>query len=77
MDPFRITFSGTWRFKPDLDAVRIVPLGADVAHIYAPTTITIGTARQPATAYKFLVNEFAIRTAEGWRIATIVPVPAQ
>jgi hypothetical protein len=77
MDHFRSTFAATWKFEPDQDAIRIVPIGADVAHIYAPTKISIGAAGQPGTPYQFLVNEFAIRTAEGWRISTIVPVPAQ
>ena len=77
MDHFRSTFAGTWKFEPDQDAIRVVPVGADVAHIFAPTKITIGAAGQPGTPYQFLVNEFAIRTAEGWRISTIVPVPAQ
>lgn len=77
MDHFRTTFAGTWKFEPDQDAIHIVPMGADVAHIYAPTKITIGAAGQAGTQYQFLVNEFAIRTAEGWRISTIVPVPTQ
>ncbi len=77
MDHFRTTFEATWKFEPDQDAIRIVPMGPDVAHIYAPTKITIGAAGQPGTPHQFLVNEFAIRTAEGWRISTIVPVPAQ
>jgi hypothetical protein len=54
-----------------------MPLGPDVAHIYAPTRITAGAAGQEAAAYTFLINEFAIRTPEGWRISAIVPVPAQ
>jgi hypothetical protein len=77
IEHFRTTFLGTWKFEPDHEAIRIVPLGADVAHIYAPTKITIGAALKMGTAYQFLINEFAIRTAEGWRISTIVPVPAQ
>jgi hypothetical protein len=77
MDHFRTTFAATWKFEPDQDAIRIIPLGPDVAHIYAPTRITAGAAGQPGTPYQFLVNEFAIRTAEGWRISAVVPVPAQ
>jgi hypothetical protein len=77
MEHFRIVFLGTWKFEPDQEAMRIVPMSADVAHIYAPTKITIGPAGEPGTPYQFFVNEFAIRTAEGWRISTIVPVPAQ
>lgn len=77
VDHFRAVFAGTWRFEPEEDAIRVLPLGPDVAHIYAPTRITVGGAGQEGTTYAFLVNEFAIRTAEGWRISAIVPVPAQ
>lgn len=74
---FRSLFSGIWRFEPDEDAIRVLPLGPDIAHIYAPTRITVGAAGQEPATYTFLVNEFAIRTAEGWRISAIVPVPTQ
>lgn len=77
IEHFRTVFTGTWRFEPDEEAIRIMPLGPDVAHIYAPTRITAGAAGQAAATYTFLVNEFAIRTPEGWRISAIVPVPAQ
>jgi hypothetical protein len=33
MNHFRTTFTGTWRFEPDQSAIRVMPLGADVAHI--------------------------------------------
>jgi hypothetical protein len=39
--------------------------------------ITAAGAGQQAGTYPFLVNEFAIRTPDGWRISAIVPVPAQ
>jgi hypothetical protein len=74
---FRTIFAGTWRFEPDEDAIRVIPLGPDVAHIYAPTRITAGAAGQPEAIFQFLVNEIAIRTPDGWRISAIVPVPAQ
>ncbi len=77
IEHFRTTFKGVWRFEPDQSAIRVTPLGADVAHIYAPTQITAGAAGRPAATYAFLVNEFAIRTPDGWRISAIVPVPVQ
>jgi hypothetical protein len=77
VDHFRTVFAATWRFEPDEEAIRVMPLGPNVAHIYAPTRITAGAAGQEAATYTFLVNEFAIRTPEGWRISAIVPVPAQ
>lgn len=77
VDHFHTAFAGTWRFEPVEDEIRVLPLGPDVAHIYAPTRITAGAAGQEAATYTFLVNEIAIRTAEGWRISAIIPVPAQ
>jgi len=77
IDHFRAAFAGTWRFEPDEDAIRVMPLGPDAAHIFAPTRVTAGAAGQEAATFTFLVNEIAIRTPEGWRISAIVPVPAQ
>jgi hypothetical protein len=57
MDHFRVTFSATWKFEPDQEATRIVRISADVAHIFAPTKITVGAAGQPGTAYQFFVPE--------------------
>lgn len=74
---FRDVFAGTWRFEPDEGAMRVVPLGPDTAHIYAPTRITAGAAGRPEATFQFLVNEIAIRTPDGWRISAIVPVPTQ
>ena len=73
-DHFRTTFSATWKRKPDHDASRVDPLGSDLTHICAPARVTVGAAGTP---YQFLVNDFAIRTAVGWRISFVVPVPAQ
>jgi hypothetical protein len=36
LNHFRTIFAGTWRFEPDESAIRVVQLGPDVAHIYAP-----------------------------------------
>jgi len=77
IDHFRTIFAGTWRFEPDLDAIRIMPLGPDAAHIYAPTRVTAGAVGQEAATHTFLINEFAVRTSDGWRISAIVPVPTQ
>ena len=77
IEHFRTIFAGTWKFEPDHGAIRVIPLGPDVAHIYAPTSITAGATGQPAATASFLINEFAIRTPDGWRISAIVPVPTQ
>jgi len=77
IEHFKETFKGVWKFEPKVDDIRIIPLTADVAQIYAPTQITLGASEATAKTAPFLVYEVAVRTPEGWRIASIVPVPAQ
>jgi len=74
---FKETFKGVWKFEPDVQAIKVIPLMPDVAQIYAPTQITLGASDASARTAPFLVYEIAVRTPEGWRIASIVPVPAR
>jgi hypothetical protein len=66
-----------WKFEPDVASIKIIPLTADVAELYADTQITLGATEASAKTAPFLVYEVAVRTAEGWRIASIVPVAAK
>ncbi|MDB5787996.1 nuclear transport factor 2 family protein [Caballeronia mineralivorans] len=77
IEHFKETFKGVWKFEPNVESIKIVPLTADVAELYAPTQITLGASEASAKTAPFLVYEVAVRTSEGWRIASIVPVPAQ
>lgn len=77
VEHFKETFKGVWRFEPDAERVRVIPLTPDTAEIYAPTQVTLGASNETAKTVPFLVYEVAVRTSEGWRIAAIVPVPAQ
>jgi hypothetical protein len=76
VDHFRETFKGVWKFEPEVDNIKIVPINADVAQIYAPTMITFGASDAAAKTSRFLMYEVALRTSAGWRITAIVPVPA-
>ena len=77
IEHFKETFKGVWKFEPDAERVSVIPLTPDTAEIYAPTRVTVGTSPETAKTAPFLVYEVAVRTSEGWRIAAIVPVPAQ
>jgi hypothetical protein len=57
IDHFRTIFAGTWRFEPDESAIRVMPLGPDVAHIYAPTHITVGAAGQQAAMARIAISD--------------------
>jgi hypothetical protein len=37
MDHLRTTFAAAWKFEPDHDTSRVVPLGSDLTYICAPT----------------------------------------
>ena len=76
IEHFKETFKGVWKFEPDQEHIKIVPLTADVAQVYAPTQITLGASEATAKTVPFLVYEVAVRTSKGWRIASIVPVAA-
>jgi hypothetical protein len=77
IEHFKETFKGVWKFEPDVEGIKIIPLTADVAQVYAPTRITLGASEATAKTAPFLVYEVAVRTSAGWRIASIVPVPAR
>lgn len=77
LDHFRETFKGVWKFEPEADNIKILPISDDVAQIYAPTMITSGKSQASATTGRFLMYEVALRTGAGWRISSIVPVPAE
>jgi ketosteroid isomerase-like protein len=77
IDHFKDTFKSVWKFEPDVASIRIVPLTADVAQLYANTQITLGVSEDKARTVPFLVYEVAVRTPDGWRIASIVPIAAQ
>jgi hypothetical protein len=76
MDHFRKTFEGIWVMEPDEATLRVLPVGPDAAHVYAACRITLGALDQPASAV-FLINEIAVRTPDGWKISTVIPVPTR
>jgi hypothetical protein len=74
---FRTIFTGTWRFEPEETNIRVTLLGNNVAQIYAPTRVTSGAAGQAAITSEFYMLEMAVRTPQGWRISSIIAVPAR
>ena len=55
----------------DEGLLRVIPIGPDTAHIYAPCRVTVGELDKPPATANYLINEFAVRTPEGWKISTI------
>jgi hypothetical protein len=73
---FATLYQGTWRLEPDASGLRTTMLGDRVAQIYVPIVFTIGPPGQPAQTTRFLMNQVLVKTPSGWRVATILPIPA-
>lgn len=73
---FEALYQGTWRLEPEAGALKILVLGLDAAQIFVPIMFTIGAPGQAAQPTRFLMNQVLIKTAEGWRVSSILPIPA-
>ena len=76
MERFRAAHRGTWRVEPDMARFRARALGEGAAQLFVPLVLTAGPPGQPAQPVRLLLNQTLVRTGSGWRIATILPVPA-
>ena len=73
---FAALYEGTWRLDPEASSLKIMMLGDSAAQIYVPIMFTIGTAGQAAQPTRFLMNLVLIKTPGGWRVSSILPIPA-
>jgi len=55
--------------------VQVTEIAPGVARVYAPSVFTIAPARQDAQPRRFLLTQVYVRTAEGWRLSTLMPFP--
>jgi ketosteroid isomerase-like protein len=73
---FSTLYEGTWRLEPEASSLRITMLGDHAAQVYVPIMFTIGAAGQSAQATRFLMNLILAKTPSGWRVSSILPIPA-
>jgi ketosteroid isomerase-like protein len=76
MERFRALYRGTWNLAPDMAQFRAAALGDAAAQLFVPVLFTIGALGQPAQPTRFLMNQTLLRAGGGWRIASILPIPA-
>ena len=72
---FQSLYQGTWKLSPDMSNLKTVLVSESTAQIYIPITFNIGPPGQPAPDTPFLMNQTLVKTAAGWRIANILPIP--
>jgi uncharacterized protein (TIGR02246 family) len=73
---FVALYEGTWRLDAEASSLRITMLGDRAAQIYVPIMFTIGAPGQSAQATRFLMNMVLVKTSSGWKVSSILPVPA-
>ena len=73
---FEAIYQGTWSLDAKLEDLRIIELQPNVSEIYVPITFMIGEAGQTAQLTRFLMNIVTVKTAEGWKVSSILPIPA-
>lgn len=72
---FETLYQGTWKLSPDTANLKVVLVTDTTAQLFVPIMFNIGAPGQPASDAPFLMNQTLVKTAAGWRIASIVPIP--
>lgn len=64
-----------FRIDPDYDEEKVVFLTPEVAETYAPVDITVAYGGQNPVPKPFVMVLLWIKTAQGWRMTTDIPIP--
>jgi hypothetical protein len=75
MSHFAALYNGTFRIDPNYSEQKVVGLSPDVAETYVPVIITSGYGGQAPVGRRFLMILDWVRTTDGWRVATDIPMP--
>ena len=73
---FEALYQGTWSLDLKIDELRVIELQPGVAELYVPITFMISPAGQAAQPTRFLMNQVVVKTADGWKVSSILPIPA-
>jgi len=73
-DRFREYYQGTWHLEPDMSQFHVAVISNDVMQILVPIVFTRGLPGQPSQDNKFLISQTFVRDANGWHVASILPI---
>jgi ketosteroid isomerase-like protein len=73
---FASLYEGTWRLEPEVSGLKVMLLGDGAAQIYVPINFTIGASGQQPQPMRFLMNMVLTKTPSGWKVSSILPIPA-
>ena len=67
-------YQGTWHLEPDMSQFHVTVISNNVMQIMVPIVFTRGLPGQPAQDNKFLISQTFVSDAEGWHVASILPI---
>lgn len=73
---FGTLYQGTWKLTPDTAKLKVILLNDTAAQLFVPFKLNYGPPGQPAHDTSLLMNQTLVKTAGGWRVASILPIPA-
>jgi len=73
-DRFKEYYEGTWHLEPDMSQFRASVITDDVMQILVPVVFTRGLPGKPPQDNAFLISQTFVRDANGWHIASILPI---
>ena len=71
---FKEYYGGTWHLEPDMSQFHVATISDDVMQILVPIVFTRGLPGKPPQDNAFLISQTFVRDAEGWHIASILPI---
>jgi ketosteroid isomerase-like protein len=73
---FEALYQGTWSLDPKMDELKVFEIQPGVAQLYVPITFMIAPAGQTAQPSRFLMNQILVKTPDGWKVSSVLPIPA-
>ena len=71
---FKDYYEGTWHLDPDMSRFRVAVISNDVMQVLVPIVFTRGLPGKPPQQSTFLISQTYVQDANGWHIASIMPV---
>jgi ketosteroid isomerase-like protein len=71
----RDMYQGTFRIDPIYGEEKVVFLKPDIGETYAPVKITVAYAGQNPGPRPFIMVLLWVKTQQGWKMATDIPIP--
>jgi hypothetical protein len=71
---FKDYYEGTWHLEPDMSKFRVAVISNEVMQVLVPIVFTRGLPGKPPQQNTFLISQTYVQDANGWSVASIMPV---